>query len=50
MPPSDEGEEHKRIVVCGVNERGMRCEPILADERTYIRLLLRIGIKVEDEW
>ena len=22
----------------------------MGDERTYIRLLLRIGIKVEDEW
>ena len=30
--------------------RGVRCEPILADERTYIRLLLRVGIKVLDEW
>ena len=29
--------------------RGVRCEPILGDERTYIRLLLRIGIKVVDE-
>ena len=30
--------------------RGVRSEPIWADDQTYIRLLLHIGIKVVNEW
>ena len=33
----------KRVVVCGVNHYGFALQ-------THIRLLLRVGIKVVDEW
>ena len=33
----------KRVVVCGVNHYGFAVQ-------IHIRLLLRVGIKVADEW